>query len=360
MEHSLVDINALPEDKRKECEDLLKDNSEVTRAMTEFFGEEFTDYRIVDVSQSYDREPVYKLRCIIWYPEITITNEENQSITIKDLYVYFDISKQVPISYIYMRRGTMTDVEVSHQYIHSHSPRLCLDRQDKVINSDHCCLGTSPLVGTFSRLVYDRKDLDIWKLLFMEIDRYAHTESLRGGPYVKLSHVNGKGSFMPVDGYIRQYITDGCFIPRSHTIFKEFLKDYLNIDGPYSNNLDFSWVEDGYNLAMSYDNYVLDISNKFIKWRNDHIKKYDKEDLDYILEKGYTIINGRLHGKDDCERSSSVDTYDGAHVGYFKGKKITLKVVKSTTEDNSITLIKRDFATYALSIILCTINMYYE
>lgn len=355
MGHYLVNIDTLPDDDNKICKKLLEDNKQVMEAMTEFFGEEFTDYRIATTPYGED----YCLRCIIWYPEITITNEREDSTIAKDLYVYFDISQEGCVSSIYMRRGTMTVTEVAHRYVHSHCPSLSFTTENNrpTMDMSYCCLGTSPLNHTLIRLVNSREDMDVWKLFFMEIDRYAHTESLSGGPYVKMSYLTDSIPVNRLTYKLRQDISDYHEEPRGYNLFKPFLDEYLNTQSIYTNGLKFAWEGNRYNLAMSFDDYFLDISNKFIKWYNDHVVECTKSDLSVIIDKTqYCIKDGRLHIADNV--NARINEVDGAHVGWFKGKEITLNVIKDNRNTHrKLTLIRYDLAFYALSRILCAINM---
>lgn len=355
MGHYLVNIDTLPEDDNVACKKLLEDNRQVMKAMTEFFGEEFTDYRIA--TNCYD--DVYCLRCIIWYPEITVTNEREDSITIKDLYVYFDISPDNCISSIYMRRGTMTTTEVAYRYVHSHCPSLSftIEKTRPTMNMMSCCLGRSPLNHTLIRLLNSKEDMDIWKLFFMEIDRYAHTESLSGGPYVKMSYLTNSTPFRRLSHVVRQDILDYQGEPRGYNLLKPFLNEYLNTQSIYSNGLKFAWDNDRYSLAMSPDDYFLDISNKFIKWYNDTSIKCHKPDLDAIIDKSpYCIKDGSLYTARDM--GTQINEADGAHVGWFKGKEVTLKIIRNeNTQDRKLTLIRYELASYVLSRILCAVNM---
>lgn len=357
MSYPLVNIDELPEEEKKDCKDLLESYKEVIKAMIDFFGEEFTDYRIIPIHNDLID---YGIRFTIWYPEITITNENDKSITVKDLYVFLDAGKENPFPYIKMLRGTMTQVEINHRYIHSHSPSLKIHTIDgkSYANEEHCCLGTSPLNHTFIRLIENNKDIDVWKLLFMEIDRYAHTESLSGGPYISMSKLVGNGTSIGVSYILEQDISDKRTNMMLNTPFKDFLLEYLKEQGEYANNIKFSWEGNRYGLGMSYSDYLLDISNKFIKWRNININKYNIEELDdNISEDKFCIKDGKLYF---TNKAADVSGYKDAHICWFKGKEIKLKIISSEKENNGLTLISPSLASHVLSLILCAVNIYAE
>ena len=88
----------------------------LTKTLRELYGSER-----FDVIESIDTNCI---EVTVWYPEITITNSAEESITIKDLYIrykfYTTIDNGIQLFSIRAYKNTFTVGEISHEYLHSH------------------------------------------------------------------------------------------------------------------------------------------------------------------------------------------------------------------------------------------------
>lgn len=90
---------------------------EVTKIVNRVFGEENVSV------QSSSIEHIYTVK----FPELTITNTQELSHTIYDLYVRFNL-KSARLGGIFQgTRGKLTQIEVTSNYAHSHLPASALD-----------------------------------------------------------------------------------------------------------------------------------------------------------------------------------------------------------------------------------------
>lgn len=133
-----------------------------------------------------------KIEIIIHFPEIDITNSNNEHHTIHNLYCKFSIDystilkmndKDDPIVNISLSgiKSTYVDNEIYTRYNHSHLA-------NGVTNTwNDFCLGSSE----FRNVVNQTKlsfTSEMWELLFYSLKQYVSWESLEGGPYAKINN----------------------------------------------------------------------------------------------------------------------------------------------------------------------------
>jgi hypothetical protein len=135
------------------------------------------------ITRLYSHKKNLNFHLLVYFPDVTVTNENEDSINIKDLYVKFSISREGSLAgSFYMTRTSYTKAQWSYRYIHSHAQSL---------NSNWwsgCCLGSGPISRTISMLCRNF-DLDLYLLLCGELDIYTRTESLSGGPYIRMYNI---------------------------------------------------------------------------------------------------------------------------------------------------------------------------
>lgn len=200
---------------------------------------------------------------IVHFPVVTITNEYNDSVTIKDLWA------KVLLTY----KGTMklgfllnrSNYPISHwksDYMHSHIPGIPKNR----ISNFLCpCLGSGPIRDTISSLISGYDEL-LWQLFCRELEVYVTVESIAGVPYRRLKNIG-------TSDYRRTLIARNCFY--NHCVYsynsalpKKLLKEFIKylIDNKC---LKFNFNGASYSIAMSPFDYYIHISNIFIEWYNE-------------------------------------------------------------------------------------------
>lgn len=164
---------------------------------------------------------------LVYFPDVTVTNEHEDSINIKDLYVKFNISREGSLSgSFYMTRTSFTSAQWKYRYIHSHAQALNHNWWSG------CCLGNGPISRTISMLCRNF-DLDLYLLLCGELDIYTRTESLTGGPYIRMNNITNTN----VDRAINYMETYYSFSSISHNDKMEFFYKLLSkYDGKFNYN----------------------------------------------------------------------------------------------------------------------------
>lgn len=303
---------------------------------------------------------VFNLQITIYYPEVTVTNEYNESIDIYDTYVRFYINYYgnfIGYEGINMNRTTYTENQWNSRYIHSHARPL--DRSD-IAKFMPCCLGTGPIKETMSYLS-DYNDEYHWKLFCIELDNYIRTESVSGGPYIRMNSVNSfTGEFSDIfeinefvyvnkRGSIFSLIPD-CSDANLHlTYLKEFIRYILN-----SKKLKFKYINDSYTIGMSYTEFMLTMSDLFIDWVNGNNGTLFNTDLSSLLNN--EVLHKRIiHNNTIYPKISTTnhDNSEGSPVLDFKGETKYLKIIK---RDNSQDLLILD-GRVAMQILTCILNV---
>lgn len=118
---------------------------------------------------------------VIYWDEIEVSNENDEKHTIYDMYVKVTFSSDYELIGFKLTRTTLTLDELKARYVFSHVQRL-------TTNLDYAapCLGRGPIRNTMASLA-KKYDPDLFRLFLVELDRYVRTESIDGGPYVRMS-----------------------------------------------------------------------------------------------------------------------------------------------------------------------------
>ena len=161
---------------------------EVFELASEYFGPDYVDTNIPQVTKDpkrdYNSNPV-SCYIMIWFPKVTVSNEKNKSVDIYDLFVKLDLytSGHLMEEGLKMMRTTYTKTQWLAGYSHSHLPRI----GNQPVWQEPC-FGSGPIRNTINML-RAQYDYDRWGLLMFEIEKFVRTESLRGGPYIRLESI---------------------------------------------------------------------------------------------------------------------------------------------------------------------------
>lgn len=306
----------------------------------------------------------------VWWPTVTVTNENNRSIQIKDLYAKIDLSLNGTIPYEYdgfrLLRSTFPYLQFKEGYVHSHVPRLYpCESGAKEWRSP--CLGNGPIRKTILDL-HNNNEEALWMLFCQELSLYVTVESLTGGPYFRMEEL-GTGTYM------REYADYNLNIRNEGTLDNHFLSTLSSTINAMVKEFTKYYLENGH-LTISYKNrtfvsgmpffdFIVDISNCFIEWYNNQSEK--------ILPRN-TIVNRRILVKAttanrkfyrQAEHTSNTDftNLEGTSLLTFKGRDITLHIepnIEDTSSINNVLLLDYYIASYIISNILKVINYRYE
>ena len=343
-------------------ESLMEKPLEIFRVFSEYFGEdkvdlqgyrtkaEFTNYVLGGMTPGKAlcttiRIDVPCFTLLVWFPEVKITNENNKSTYVKDLYVkiFIDISGQLSGKF-YINRATYTHAQLCCGYIHSHVPRL------NTINPAQFgtpCTGEGPINITISSLntVYD---IDLWQLFCSELEDFVQTESIEGVPYRRLESLGGEviggssSSFFYVmfnqEAWYR-FSNDTPIIDVNFEFILDFVRYLLK-----SKVLPMEYSNGTYSIGMSPVQATILISNKFIEWFNKENNIYRKSIteanlISYGVLKQVIVAEDSIYEPPKDLNTSDISSVEGCHICNFKGKPITITVLPEESSNSNLSLI---------------------
>lgn len=212
---------------------------------------------------------------IVYWPEVTISNESDMKHLIRDLYAKVEVhpySGTMFYTGFRLNRTTYTDVEWNSDYMHSHISRI---PKDKLNEFQSPCLGSGPIRDVVSILcsAYDR---DWWESFVFELDRYVRVESTIGVPYRRMANISSTGSNRNTSTI---YLTSTSLgFPTSWSnkalLIQNFVKHCCQ-------NVKFRFSFNGstYILAEEQYKYWIRISNEFIRYFDAH-----KEECNFTFD----------------------------------------------------------------------------
>lgn len=309
------------------------------------------------------------LTVIVYFPRVRIENEHKRWHMIEKLFVsvpFFPITGHLH-SRFYYTRSKYTIREVIGNYMHSHVSGTNLSNPASFLN---VCTGSGPINGTMHRLENEFNE-ELWTLFCWELDKAVHVESLAGGPYMFLERIgdsNGQYETHVANLNILKYDVVR-FSARCRRIINDFLKEFLR-----EKRLKFKYVNHNYVLGMLYKDYVMEISNSFIEWVNNHIcsqtycnstDDVERQQLTFNNLVGYYRMISKVVVKGDkiYEVNENVNNnstrYRGRYVLNFKGNEQNLEIIGSTDEGNDSYVLNADICNYILDRILKFVNRNY-
>lgn len=296
---------------------------------------------------------------LVHFPHVRITNEHDRYVDINHLWA------KIKITY----KGTMnggfalnrSEYQASHfmsDYMHSHVAHI---PKSDLTEFQSPCTGEGPINSTISSLNRGF-DSDLWQLFCLELSKYVTVESIAGTPYNYLERIGtgnmniGISSFTVFNAYEYWNISIG-----SQDKLKEFVKYFVQ-----GNHLKFNFVNGFYSIGMSFIEFMVLISNEFIKWYNGQFN--DKkvvatfEDLkrSHIVRE-CIISNGKIYYNNSRNDANSLASYVGRKVCTFKGVDITLSItgVSEVNNENKSIILDPQTALFILNQILKVLNYRY-
>ena len=348
----------------------------------DFFGEDYVDFRIENASgnnSSFEDEYLipdgvkldtdlteeeyteaaqyadnWRAVIYVWWPKVTVTNEFNKSVNITDLYAKIILTRNGCIPLVahgfLLNRTSYTNVQFQSGYLHSHIPQLNYRRLKEFSNP---CYGKGPIKETINSLKVSNDEVT-WMLFCEELSRYVTVESVSGVPYFKLENIGNKRE----DNSYRDFAVDG----NSNTLPSPFdikMKDFVTWYLLHENHLQFSYTNQTFTISNSFYEFIIDISNSFIKWFNIY---GNVSDLQQLKEQGilryFIVADGKFYTYDDSENHFSLE---GTPLFVFKGKMQYLKILPDTNDQVNVSrILQKETALHILYNILHIINTNYN
>lgn len=296
----------------------------------------------------------------VWWSNVTITNEYDKSINIQDLYAKIEVQGNGRIPYenwgFLLNRATYTEEQFNSSYMHSHVmeiPKYNFKQFQKP------CMGKGPIKETILTLKNDY-DETIWMLFCQELAMYVTVESLVGVPYNKLEEVSNKYIMHDYKDYDYNSASTSRFLENySSSTLKDFIRYYLE-----KGHLALNYKNGKYTCGMHYHEYIIDISNTFIDYYNEHLATTEdnkKRLFDTKLLNRALVANNKFYSNSEDNTNYDIDSYRGKLVLIFKGKEIKTTITKGAESETTwSTIIDNGIAMYILKNILRTINYRYK
>lgn len=310
-----------------------------------------------NVVSSIGNNVFHKIFILVHFPTVKITNENDRYVNINHLWAKVEVHYNGTMKgSLQLNRSEYSLLHFISNYMHSHVGGIPKEDFTRFMSP---CLGSGPIRNTITTL---NREFDgaMWNMFCLELSRYVTVESIAGRPYFYLEKL-GKSlttGYNVFNIYISPYSGENIL---ANVKFKEFIRYFIT-----SRKLKFNYINNSYSIGMSFIEYLILISNEFIKWYNN---KFNKKEVSYTLRMlkadefliECIISDGKVYKTKKIDYINSCNNYIGKKVCKFKGKDITLTITdfnELNIENTSLVLHPRN-ALYVLSIILKVLNYRY-
>lgn len=295
---------------------------------------------------------------LVHFPHVRVTNEHDKFVDINHLWAKVRVLYNGTLSGGFtLNRSEYTLLHIRSHYMHSHISSIPTDDFTKFQSP---CTGSGPINGTISTLNRDY-DEDMWNMFCLELSKYVTVESVAGRPYRYLEKLGTNGMEADVDRFITYLSPNYHGSVITPDKFREFVRYFIN-----SKKLKFNYVNGSYSIGMSFIEFIVLISNEFIKWYND---QFNKEELTakfadlkrYNILRECIINNGKIYYDKGRNNVNYYAQYIGKKVCVFKGREITVDItdIAEVRNENKSIILDIQTALYILTTILKVLNYRY-
>ena len=295
---------------------------------------------------------------LVHFPHVRVTNEHDRFVDINHLWAKVRVMYNGTLNGGFtLNRSEYTLLHIGSGYMHSHIRSIPTNDFTQFQNP---CTGSGPINGTISALNRDY-DEDMWNMFCLELSKYVTVESVAGVPYNYLERLGTNDMEVGVDRFITYLSPNYHRSVITPEKFKEFVRYFIN-----SKKLKFNYVNGSYSIGMSLIEFIVLISNEFIKWYND---QFNKEELttkfaglkSHGILRECIIDNGKIYYDGDRNNVNSYAQYIGKKVCVFKGKEITVDItdIAEIRNENKSIILDTQTALYILTTILKVLNYRY-
>lgn len=295
---------------------------------------------------------------IVHFPFVRITNEYDKFVDIKHLYAKVSFSSRGEgEGYFSLNRAEYSFLHISNGYMHSHVSSIPFS--DFTIFQAPCT-GAGPINNTLSNLTREFNE-ELWQLLCLELDKYVQVESVAGTPYYRLENLGTSnmdihnGRFEVINNL--PYVS-GYFNTR---MAREFITHLI-----HSKKLKYNYNSKSYSIGMSFTEFIITVSNEFIKWYN---REFNKKTYNYTLDRLLSsrvlkkcIISGnKIFFEKNNISIESYRAYIGKKMCTFKGQDVLISIndLEDVAESNKSIVLNPKIALYLLTKILNVLNYRY-
>lgn len=295
---------------------------------------------------------------LVHFPHVRVTNEHGKFVDINHLWAKVKVMYNGTMNGGFtLNRSEYTLLHIRSHYMHSHVSSIPTNDFTQFQNP---CTGSGPINGTISALNMDY-DEDTWNMFCLELSKYVTVESVAGVPYNYLEGLGTNDMEVGIDRFITYLSPNPYKSVITSNKLKEFVRYFIN-----SKKLKFNYVNGSYSIGMSLIEFIVLISNEFIKWYND---QFNKEELTtkfadlkrHGILRECIIGNGKIYYDGDRSNINSYAQYIGKKVCVFKGKEITVDItdIVEVSDENKSIILNAQTALYILTTILKVLNYRY-
>lgn len=295
---------------------------------------------------------------LVHFPHVRVTNEHDRFVDINHLWAKVKVMYNGTLNGGFtLNRSEYTLLHIRSHYMHSHISSVPTSDFTQFQNP---CTGSGPINGTISALNRDY-DEDMWNMFCLELSKYVTVESVAGRPYNYLEKLGTNDMEAGIDRFITYLSPNYYGNDITSDKFKEFVRYFIN-----SKKLKFNYVNGSYSIGMSLIEFIVLISNEFIKWYND---QFNKEELTakfadlkrHGILRECIIDNGKIYYDRGSNNVNNYAQYIGKKVCVFKGREITVDItdIAEVRSENKSIILDTQTALYILTTILKVLNYRY-
>lgn len=295
---------------------------------------------------------------LVHFPHVRVTNEHDRFVDINHLWAKVKVSYNGTLNGGFtLNRSEYTLLHIRSHYMHSHISNIPTGDFTQFQNP---CTGRGPINGTISALNRDY-DEDMWNMFCLELSKYVTVESVAGVPYNCLEKLGTNDMEVGADRFITYLSPNYYESVITPDKFREFVRYFIS-----SKKLKFNYVNGSYSIGMSLIEFIVLISNEFIKWYNDQFNKGELT-AKFADLKRHGILrecimdNGKIYYDRGRNNVNNYAQYIGKKVCVFKGREITVDItdIAEVRNENKSIILNTQTALYILNIILKVLNYRY-
>lgn len=295
---------------------------------------------------------------LVHFPHVRVTNEHDKFVDINHLWAKVRIMYDGTLRrHFTLNRSEYTMLHIRSHYMHSHVNKVPINDFTQFQTP---CTGSGPINSTI--LALNRGyDEDVWNMFCLELSKYVSVESIAGKPYNYLEKLGTND----MEAEINRFVT--YLRPCYHASvlpfdkMREFVKYFVS-----TKKLKFNFVNGSYSIGMSLVEFIVLISNEFIKWYNNQFNEgkltsqFADLKRDGIL-KECVINNGKIYYEKGRRNIDHFRQYIGKKVCTFKGREITVDItdIAGAGNENKSIILDTRTALYILATILKVLNYRY-
>ncbi len=295
---------------------------------------------------------------LVHFPHVRVTNEHDRFVDINHLWVKVKVMYDGTLNGGFaLNRSEYTLLHIRSNYMHSHVGSIPTNDFTQFKSP---CTGSGPINGTISALNMDY-DEDMWNMFCLELSKYVTVESIAGRPYRYLEKLGTDNMETGIDRFITYLSLNYYGRGLTFDKFQGFVRYFIN-----SKKLKFNYVNKSYSIGMSLIEFIVLISNEFIKWYNDQFNKGEITakfaDLKrWGILRECIIDNGKIYYDNSRNNVNNYAQYIGRKVCVFKGREITVDItdIAEVRNENKSIILDTQAALYILTIILEVLNYRY-